>query len=287
MREGPHPDALQIDPDNDGCTPAAARIAQPAMDAIGRIAAAAERAKMNGVYPSSIPGGTANVGTVILTYVTYDNGARFAVTVTGPIAASASFLNCARMSSAPPEDRAKFHLYLPPPGGPRSNFFIAYAPAVGIYLVPSEMPSVNRSTITATTDPEPPSPPSSPFAYRDTCPSSSKPVADAIVAAVRAARTAQSSGAAAPPAEIADIVAHGSGAQSWLEITPHDMLAGAAIVQCLHVASVVPAHLAAAGIGDVRRPGSLGFADRFGFYSINRPDQPRPAPSPSPGAPAP
>jgi hypothetical protein len=43
-------------------------------------------------------------------------------------------------------------------------------------------------------------------------------------------------------------------------------------LQCLHVAAVPADHLHAAGIADARRPGALGFTDRFGFYIIPRPD---------------
>jgi hypothetical protein len=56
------------------------------------------------------------------------------------------------------------------------------------------------------------------------------------------------------------------------------------VLQCFHVAGVPRARLLAEGIGDERRFGSLGFADRFGFYLITPPHGPgEPAPSPSAG----
>ncbi|HWT05123.1 MAG TPA: hypothetical protein VN224_05155 [Xanthomonadales bacterium] len=127
----------------------------------------------------------------------------------------------------------------------------------------------------ASVDPEPSAPPADPFALRASpaCPAGSKPVADAIVAAVRAARTARRAGAPLPAAEIAEIVARGSAAAGWLEIKPADPPAQGAMAQCLHVAGVPSAHLQSAGIADARRPGAIGFSERFGFYVIARPPE--------------
>jgi hypothetical protein len=271
LREGAHPDALKIDPDNDACTPAAAQVAQAAMDAMGRIAASAERAKSNGKYPAALPDGTASVRGVTLAYTPYDDGERFVVSATANIQTGAAIINCARLSVAQgPEDREKFHLYLPPA---QNGFFIAYSPALGIYLVPPAQAARGATLVRAAVEPIPSAPPAAPFALKSApaCPAGSKPVADAIVAAVRAARDAQRVGAPIPPAEIAEIVAGGAGNASWLEIKPADPIAQAAIVQCLHVAGVPSAQLTSAGIADARRPGAIGFTDRFGFYLIARP----------------
>jgi hypothetical protein len=272
MRAGAQPDALQIDPDNDACTPAAARIAQPAMDAIGRIAGAAERAKSNSVYPATIPGGKADLGGIALAYVPYDGGRRFAVTVSGPIRASAAFINCARLSAARPEDGEKFHAYLPPDQPASRGFFIAYVPELGIYMVPPQVtPGAQRVDARAQLDPEPPSAPAQPFALRDACPASAKPVAQAIVAALAAAREALRNGAQPKSEGDVDVAVHGSGAGAWFELTLHDAFAPVAAMQCLHVAAVPRDHLSAAGIADDRRIGAFGFTERFGIYAIERP----------------
>ncbi|HEV3086473.1 MAG TPA: TonB-dependent receptor [Candidatus Elarobacter sp.] len=274
LREGPHPDALRIDPDNDACTPAAAGVAQPVMDAMGRIAAAAERAKSNGRYPASIAGGTANAGGVALAYTPYDDGARFVVAATSNELAGAAVVNCARLSVVQPGDAEKFHVYVPASQA-RGQFFVAYSPVYGIYLAPPPQAARGGTMVRISVDPEPAAPPAEPFALRaaPACAAGSKPVADAVVAAVRAAREAQRAGSTPPPAEIATIVARGTAARGWLEIAPADPLAQAAIVQCLHVAGVPRAHLQAAGIDDARRPGEIGFSDRFGFYLIARPPE--------------
>jgi hypothetical protein len=117
------------------------------------------------------------------------------------------------------------------------------------------------------------------------CPIGSKPVANAIVAAVRAARDAQRAGTPVPPVELAEIVARGPAAKGWLEIKPADPLAQGAIMQCLHVAAVPLEHLKANGIDESRRPGALGFSDRFGFYIIARADGGMAPPPPAPGHP--
>ncbi|MDQ6944441.1 MAG: hypothetical protein M3169_18230, partial [Candidatus Eremiobacteraeota bacterium] len=90
---------------------------------------------------------------------------------------------------------------------------------------------------------------------------------------VRAARTAQRAGAPIAPAEIAEIVARGPANPGWLEIKPADPGVQGAVAQCLHVAGVPSAHLQSAGVADARRPGALGFSDRFGFYLIARPPE--------------
>ena len=275
MREGAHPDALQIDPDNDACTPAAAKIAQPVMDAMGRLSAAAERAKLSGRYPASIPGGTATVSGVALRFVAYDGGARYAIAATAPdLRAGAAFLNCARLSVAQPDERETYHFYLPAEQE-RGTFFIGYTPLLGVYFAPPAQAGHGAVLVRAGTDPEPAAAPADPFALRPApaCAAGSKPVAVAIVEAVRAARTAQRAQAAIPAAELAEIVARGPAATGWLEIKPADPIAQSAIVQCLHVAAVAVEHLRAAGIEDARRPGALGFTDRFGFYIITRPDE--------------
>jgi hypothetical protein len=279
LREGAHPDALTIDPDNDACTPAAAQVAQPVMDAMGRIAAAAERAKSGGRYPAALRDGTATVRGVTLAYTPYDDGARFVVSATATMPTGAAIINCARLSVAQPDDREKFHVYAP---AVQSGFFIAYSPALGIYLVPPAQAGRGATMVRASTEPVPSAPPAAPFALRaaPACPSGTKPAADAVVAAVRAARDAQRAGAPIPSAEIAEIVAGGTGSTGWLEIKPADTIAQVAIVQCLHVAAVPSAQLKSAGIGDARRPGAIGFSDRFGFYLIARPpDSSTPAPS--------
>jgi carboxypeptidase family protein len=272
MREGAHPNALQIDPDNDACTPAAAKLAQPVMDAMGRIAASAERAKSNGRYPAALRDGTAVVSGVTLTYTPYDDGARFVVAAASNMQAGAALINCSRLSVAQPDDRAKFHVYLPEK---QTGFFIAYTPALGIYFAPPAQAGHGATLVRASVDPEPAAPPADPFALRASpaCPAGSKPVADAIVAAVRAARAAQRAGTPVPPAEIAEIVARGTAPAAWLEIKPADTGAQGAMAQCLHVAGVPSAHLQSAGIADARRPGAIGFSDRFGFYMIARPPE--------------
>jgi hypothetical protein len=272
--EGAHPDALRIDPDNDACTPVAARVAQAAMDAMDRIAQAAERAKSGGHYPTTFDGATSTVGGIAISYVAYDDGARYVVTAQGNLRAGAALLNCARLSGGAPEDREKHHLYAPS-HQEKGSFFVAYAPAVGIYLIP---PADVRGAVRVdvSVEGEPAAPPADPFAERapPACPAGSKPIADALVAAVRAAREARRSGAQIAPNDVADIVAGGGAPGGWLELKPHDEFAQTAALQCLHVAGVPAAHLAAAGIGDVRHPGSLGFADRFGFYVVGMPGAP-------------
>ena len=273
LREGDHANALQIDPDNDACTPVAARLAQPVMDAMGRIAAAAERAKSGGKYPATLAAGTAVESGVTLTYTPYEDGARFVVAATSSMQAGASLINCARLSVAQgPDDREKFHLYAPPS---QTAFFIAYTPALGIYLVPPAQAGHGATMMRATLESEPAVPPADPFVLRaaPACPAGSKPVADAIVAAVRAARAAQRAGTPLPAAEIAEIVAGGTAAAGWLEIKPADPTALAAMTQCLHIAGVPSAHLQSAGVADARRPGGFGFSDRFGFYVIARPPE--------------
>ncbi len=286
LREGDHPDALQIDPDNDACTPAAARIAQPVMDALGRISAAAEAAKTGGRYPATLPRGRQTVSGVALEYLSYDDGARYVVTIGGDLRLSAAFMNCARLGIANPDDREKYHPYIPAAGA--RGFFIAYTPRLGVYLVPPQVVERGAVGVRVSTDPEPAAAPADPYAQRPApaCPTASKPIADAIVAAVKAARNAQRSGASPPPpADVAQIVAHGAAPQGWLEIKPTDMLAQGAVIQCLHVAAVPIAHLQTAGIDDGRRPGAIGFSDRFGFYLTAPP--PEPAAPPATPTPAP
>jgi hypothetical protein len=287
LREGASSDALKIDPDNDACTPASARLAQPMMDAMGRIAAAAEKAKAQGRYPARLADGNATVSGVTLTYTPYDDGARYVVDAKAPdMRSGAAFMNCARLGIVQEGDREKFHLFVPEGSG-RGQFFIAYSPAVGIYFAPPSQPGRGATMIRTTTDPEPSSPPGNPFALREGpgCPIGSKPVANAIVEAVRTARAAQRAGTAVALVELAEIVARGPAATGWLEIKPADPLAQGAILQCLHVAAVPLAHLTSAGIEETRRPGALGFSDRFGFYTIARPeDGGAPAPPP-PGHP--
>ena len=141
MREGAHPNALQIDPDNDACTPAAAKLAQPVMDAMGRIAASAERAKSNGRYAVTLRDGTAVVSGVTLAYTPYEDGARFVIVATSNMQAGAALVNCARLSVAQPGDNEKFHVYVP---ATTNGFFIAYSPSVGIYLVPPAQAGARR-----------------------------------------------------------------------------------------------------------------------------------------------
>ncbi|HEY0396650.1 MAG TPA: TonB-dependent receptor [Candidatus Elarobacter sp.] len=274
LREGPHADALQIDPDNDACTPAAAKIAQPVMDAMARIAAAAERAKTGARYPATIPGGSVTVQGIALAYTPYDDGARFVVSAKAPdMRAGAAFMNCARLSAVQEGDRDKFHIYLPADQG--RDFFIGYSPAYGIYFAPpAGGPRGGGVVVRAGIDPEPAAPPADPFALRASpaCPAGSKPVAVALVEAVRAARDAQRRGVAVAPVELAEIVARGPAATGWLEIKPADQGAFGAVLQCLHVAGIQPDHLKAAGIGDARRGSALGFSDRFGFYVVARPE---------------
>jgi hypothetical protein len=227
---------------------------------------------MNGRYAATLRDGTAVVSGVTLAYTPYEDGARFVVVATSNMQAGAALVNCARLSVAQPGDNQKFHVYVP---ATTNGFFIAYSPAVGIYLVPPAQAGHGATLVRASVDPEPATAPADPFALRASpaCPAGSKPVADAIVAAVRAARIAQRAGTPVAPAEIAEIVARGTATAGWLEIKPADAGAQGAMAQCLHVAGIPSAHLQAAGIADARRPGAIGFSDRFGFYLIARPQE--------------
>ena len=272
LPDAPPPDALRIDPDNDSCTPAAARFAQPALDAVDVIRAAAERERGGGRYPAALRGMPSGVNGVNLRYVAYDEGARYAVVVRAPIGTASAFLNCARLSNASAEDGAKRHLFFPAEQA-KGEFFVAYVPSVGLYAVPP--PDTKRSAAPARSepDPEPAVAPADPFAQRADCPAAFKPVAVALATAVRAARDARRSGSPLPQTDIATIVAHGEPPGAWLEVRTRDMFAVGAAIKCLHVATLAPARLTAAGIRD-DRPSGLGFTDRFGFYLIAEPEAP-------------
>ena len=264
MRAGPHPDALQIDPDNDACTPVAARFAQPVMDAIGRIAAAAEKAKTGSVYPAAFPRDTAVVNGITVRYTPFENGSRFVVALSVAPQAGAGLINCAHLSVPQAGDVQTYRVY-EPPAPEKGSFFIGYIPEIGLYLLPPA-DAARGARVEVSFDPEPAAPPADPFTQRapPACPASSRPLADAMVAAVRSARAGTPRGAA----DVAEVVPKGDGTHAWLEITVRDSFAQAAVLQCLHVAAVPRGHLQAAGIGDARRPGALGFAERFGFYAV-------------------
>ncbi len=260
------PDALRIDPDNEHCTPVAARLAQSVLDAIGTIRDAAERAKTNGRYPASLHGIPTTTAGVTLQYRAYADGARYAITAVGTMQQSAASLNCGRFAFAQSDDLTKRGLY-GPPTGEKHGFFIAYSPLVGLYfLPPSDI--INTTKKEVRTEPVPSVPPAAPLMERSECPSSDKPVADAMIAAVRAAREAVRAGTPLPLSDVVGVVAHGN-APFWLALKPRDVLATSSILACLHVATVRRTDLDAAGIADTRR-GGLGFSDRFGFYILTR-----------------
>jgi len=264
--------ALTIDPDNAECTPVAARVAQPVLDKVGATRDAAERAKSGGRYPASLRGLPATVLGLRIVYAAYDDGARFAVSIDGPIRQLAPVVNCANLAIAGPDDVTSHHLYRPA-GPPKSSFSVIYSPLVGIYLLPGGPPPRGAVRVQATFDPEPTGAPADPFAERTECPASSKPVADAVVAALRTARAAQRAGTPVASTDVVDLVAHGTGTGAWLEVGLKDDLAQSAVLQCLHVAGIPRQHLKSAGIDDTRRYGVLGFADRFGIYQVSPPDE--------------
>jgi Carboxypeptidase regulatory-like domain len=278
FEDTPPADALTIDPDNDECTPVAARTAQSVLDAIGALRAAAERAKRDGRYPATLPGTT--VAGVPIRYAAYDDGTRFAVITTAAIPSGIPLMNCARLHGGPQAEFEKRRLLQPP--AEKNAFLVVYAPSVGLYLVaPSDMRGgvVERADVGG----EPDAPPAQPFALRADCPAQAKPVADAVVAAVRAALAARAAGGPVPPSDVAEIVAH-AGPPPWLAITPAEPQATAKVLQCLRVAGVGRERLRALGIADDRKIDALGFTERLGFYSVSpgRPPRPAPAPSPSP-----
>jgi hypothetical protein len=258
--------ALTIDPDNDECTPIAARTAQPVMDAIGKIRDAAERAKTStGQYPAKLAGIPTEVNRIALEYVAYDGGARYAVTTGAPFRVAAAFINCSRLTSGTPEQIAQRHIYVPKPQpkGP----FIAFSPAVGMYFVaPADTIRAGAPQDEPTTDEEPATPPADPFALRPKCSAASKPLAVAIIDAVQTARAAVRDGKPIPPSDVGEIAVGGTAPNTWLEIKPREVFAFGVLLECAHVAAIPKARLAAVGIVQQRRGFSLGFADRFGFF---------------------
>lgn len=256
-------DALTIDPDNDNCSPIAARVAQPAMDAIGTIRDAAERAKRDGRYPASLARVPTEVAGVRLQYIVYAAGAHYAVSIGGSLLQIATFINCARLATGDRDEFAKRGLYVPAPDS-KTPFNVLFSPLVGMYFSFGAVAGMVRTE--ARSEPEPATPPSEPFALRAECPAASKPLAEALIAAVRAARDASRAGRPIPSADVAEIVGHGD-SPFWLALKPTDEIGGVVAFACLHIAGIPASHLAAAGIADARRSG-LGFSDRFGFYSI-------------------
>ena len=256
--------ALTIDPDNEECTPVAARTAQPVMDAIGKIRDAAERAKAStGRYPAKLPGIPAEVNRIGLEYVAYDGGARFAVATAAPLRIEAAFINCARLTSGSAEQIAKRHIYVPNPQP--KGLFIAFSPAVGMYFVPPA-DTMRGAQAEVTTDEEPKTAPADPFALRPKCTAASKPLVVALIDAVQTARAAVRDGKPIPQSDVADIAAGGTPPNTWLEIKPREIFATMAMMECTHVAAIPKTRLAAAGIVQQRRGYSLGYADRFGFF---------------------
>ncbi len=271
--ETPPADTLRIDPDNEECTPAAARIAQPALATVASLRDAAERAKTSAGYPASLRGSPASVEGVVLRYVSYDAGARYAIVVEGPMRMRASVINCVNVGIARPDELASLHLYAEAAADPNTRGpFVAFTPSAGLYLVPPEQTMRGAVTVNATVDPEPPEPPADPFARREACPASSRPLADAVVAAVQAA-LASPAGGAATPGDVVTVTRHRSPPADWLAID----LKGPpfALLQCVHVAGVSREHLRAAGIDDDRRNGAVGFSRRYGFYAVGAADAPR------------
>ncbi|HEY0382484.1 MAG TPA: TonB-dependent receptor [Candidatus Elarobacter sp.] len=271
--------ALTIDPDNDSCTPIAARTAQPVLDAIGKIRDAAERAKAStGRYPAKLAGIPSQVNRVALEYAAYDDGARYAVSTGAPIPLAAAFINCARLSSGSPEQIAQRHLYVPTPQP--KGLYIAFSPAVGMYFVPPASALRGMSQQEVSTDDEPKTPPADPFALRPKCSAAFKPLAVAMIDAVQTARAAVRDGKPIPSFDVAEIAASGIPPNTWLEIKPRELLAFTAMLECTHVAGIPRARLAAVGIAQQRRGFSLGFADRFGFYIGVGPASPQASPAP-------
>jgi hypothetical protein len=282
LPDAPQPDALTIDPDNESCTPIAAKAAQSVLDAIGTIRSAAERAKRDGRYPETLSGIPGTVSGIPLRYQAYDDGARYVVIATGVIPAGAAMLNCARLHGGPPEEMTQRHLYQPT--GARNAFLIIYAPSVGLYLMPPTQAPRGGVLMRAEIDPIPEAAPADPYALKTSCPASSKPVVDALVIAMKAAHAA-SPGTPPATSDVAVITSH-DGTPRWFEIVPRDQLANGIILNCLHVAGVPPDRLKAAGIDDARRQG-LGFSDRFGFYVVGGLQQRPPGPSTPAASPAP
>ena len=147
----PGPEALRIDPDNENCTPIAARVAQPVLDALGVIRDVAERSKTASGYPAALRGAPNKVANVDLEYIPYDGNAHYAVAIGGSLLYSAAVINCAAIVFATPEDVVKRHLYVAPKLE-KNGLFIAYSPLVGMYFVPPPQPpkgmtsrSVDRS----------------------------------------------------------------------------------------------------------------------------------------------
>jgi hypothetical protein len=276
--------ALTIDPDNEECTPIAARTAQPAMDAIGKIRDAAERAKASaGRYPAKLTGIPTAVNGIALEYVAYDGGAHFAVTTGGPLRIAAALINCARLTSGSPEQMAQRHIYVPNPQP--KGILIAFSPEVGMYFVPPADTIRGGIIEEATTDEEPKTPPADPFALRPTCTAASKPLVLAMIDAVQSARAAVRDGKPIPPSDVAEIAAAGTPPNTWLEIKPREVFAFTTMLQCAHVAAIRKSRLAEAGIVQQNRGFGLLFADRYGFFFGSAPPRAdaSPAPNASPG----
>ncbi len=280
--------ALTIDPDNEECTPVAARTAQPAMDAIGKIRDAAERAKAStGRYPAKLPGIPTAVNGITLEYIAYDGGAHYAVTTGGPLRIAAALINCSRLTSGSPEQIVQRHLYVPNPQP--KGILIAFSPLIGMYFVPPADTIRGGIIQEATSDEEPKNPPADPFALRPTCTTASKPLALAMIEAVQTARAAVRDGKPIPPSDVAEIASAGTPPNTWLEIKPREALAFTTMLGCAHVAAIRKSRLAEVGIVQQNRGFGLLFADRYGFFFGIAPQRAdaSPAPNASPGPKAP
>ena len=256
----PPSDALTIDPNNENCTPAGARVFTPVANAIAAIVNAAEKARTTSGYPATLSGGDRTIEGVHLTYATHAQGTRFHIIIAAG-KAFRSVVTCARFHGGSTDDATKLGVYIPP-NLKKNNFAEFYFdPAAGIYSLqnadPSEPPVVN--------DPEPTTPPKDPYAIKPTCPVAIKPFATALGAALRAADLAARSGQPLPDADVATIVAHGTGDAVVLDVTFNDVLAMFTTERCMHFAAFTTARAAQLGVSLSPKKG-LSFSDRFGLY---------------------
>ncbi len=244
------------------CTAEQGAAADGILASLRATVAQAERAKVAGAYPASLPAAIADVGGVSIRYAATANG--YALTIpTTRISATQAVVDCLNVHIGTIENARAASVPFPTELSLTGATFY-YAPSQGIYYV--QLPPPPDLAQKFRTYGVPAQPPSSPFATAnaDLCRPELAPIATGLLHELHDYLTpAAASGKTASW----KITRHSDTAGIWFDLASDEIGATTSLLNCAHVVSATRDQLIAAGVGAAPPP-AFNYAPAIGLYIV-------------------
>lgn len=252
--------SLDLITDNSACTPPAQRLARAITTKVTALQSNLEREKRGAVYPSLSPL-LATVQGIKINYVPYAEGTKYVLSIDTGVKLGA-LTQCLDVASDDNSVLRARGLFV----GRSDDLSLYVSTAVGYYAA---SPTDKGDTSTLTYRSEPKEPPSDALGLRSDCPSSVRPLAQALVGAVPQALVSSGATANLNPSSPQLEKRTSRDGSTWLIYKPANVADAFSVLTCINVAALpLSGHPEFSDLEHYTN--AIGFSRRYGFFILEK-----------------